>query len=108
VIWILNCRKLLKFFCQALINESTKSLELDLTKSGYCGHSLIFIPEHLNLKFPIYRRKILLLAHSSSIPRDQSSNHEIYILFTESHEILGNSIYICTDKCDSTTDFTFL
>jgi hypothetical protein len=58
MIWIFNCGKLLKSFRQTLINESIKSLELDLTKSMYCGHSFISILEHLNLKFPIYRRKI--------------------------------------------------
>jgi hypothetical protein len=92
--WIFNYGKLLKLFRQALINESIKSLELDPTKSEYCGHSLISILEHLNLKFPIYRRKIILSAHSLLIPTDKSSNHGIHILFTESHEILWNSTYI--------------
>lgn len=58
------------------------------------GHSLIsIIPEHLNLKFPVYW-KIPLLAHYLSNHTDRSSNDGMYILFTESHEILANSIYV--------------
>ena len=50
----------MKFLHQALTNEPTKSLKLYLAKSRYCGHFLISIPEHLNLKFPVYRKNPII------------------------------------------------